>query len=130
MKILLDTHAFIWLMAEPQKLSKRGLEACQDESNMILLSVASIWEILIKHQRGKLEIDLPLEQIVREQTEPGSLCLLPIQAEHVLSLSKLPTHHHDPFDRILMAQALYESAYLLSTDRLIQEYASQVKLFW
>jgi PIN domain nuclease of toxin-antitoxin system len=129
-KLLLDTHAFLWLLFAPEKLSETAMAACQDPENVLLLSVASLWEMQVKHQLGKLELDLPLSQIVGEQTAGGEFTLLPIEAKHVLALGELPLYHHDPFDRLLMAQARTECAQLVTADRAIHDYAVQVPLLW
>lgn len=130
MRLLLDTHAFLWLMFSPEKLSKLAIVACQDNDNALLLSVASLWEMQVKHQLGKLELDLPLAQIVREQTEGGKFRLLSIDAKHVLALDELPLHHNDPFDRLLIAQSRTESAQLVTADRAIRDYVADVQLLW
>lgn len=130
MKLLLDTHVFLWLMFSPEKLSNIALSACQDDKNTLLLSVASLWEIQVKHQLGKLALDVPLAQIVREQTESGNFTLLPIGANHVLGLDELPLHHNDPFDRLLMAQARCEGAQLVTADRAMSNYSAHVQLLW
>jgi PIN domain nuclease of toxin-antitoxin system len=129
-KLLLDTHAFLWLMFSPERLSNTALSACQDSNNALLLSVASLWEMQVKHQLGKLALDVPLAQIVREQTESSTFTLLPIAANHVLGLDELPLHHNDPFDRLLMAQARREGAQLVTADRTMNNYASHLQLLW
>ncbi len=130
MKLLLDTHAFLWLLFSPEKLSPTAIAACEDNENILLLSVASLWEMQVKHQLGKLEFDLPLSQIVRDQTVRGKFVVLSIDAKHVLALSKLPLHHNDPFDRLLIAQALTEGARLVTADRALRDYAANVELLW
>lgn len=128
MKLLLDTHAFIWWDSEPHKLSATVLAHVQSPTNVILLSVASIWEIQVKHQLGKLPLRLPLAKIIEDQRQNNGIVLLPILGEHVLALDQLPLHHKDPFDRMLIAQTNCESAILVSNDMLIAPYA--VKLLW
>lgn len=98
MKLLLDTHAFIWWDSEPEKLSARSLAACQDTTNEILLSVASVWEMQIKQQLGKLKLNSPLAEIVANQQKTNGLEILSVSLEHVLALDRLPSHHKDPFD--------------------------------
>jgi PIN domain nuclease of toxin-antitoxin system len=127
MKILLDTHAFVWMDNEPKKLSRRAQKLCQDPDNVLLLSVASIWEIQIKNQLGKLQLRMPLPEIIREQQENG-IEILPIEPAHIFALDSLPNHHKDPFDRLLIAQAIVESAVLVSADPLIKQYP--VKVEW
>ena len=130
MTLLLDTHVFLWLMFAPEKLSTTAMTACQDNENELLLSVASLWEMQVKHQLGKLELELPLAQIVREQTESGKFTLLFIDDRHVLTLDELPLHHNDPFDRLLIAQAQTERARFVSADRAIRDYYAQAQLLW
>jgi PIN domain nuclease of toxin-antitoxin system len=113
-----------------QRLSEVAMAACQDEANLLYLGVANLWEIQIKSQRGRLKLELPLEQIVREQTQSDKFRLLSIEARHVLALDRLPTHYQDPFDRILIAQAQAEDSCLVIADEAIQKYAAHVNLLW
>lgn len=126
MKLLWDTHTFIWWDSEPAKLSPKALALCQDRQNVVLLSVVSVWEIQIKLQLGKLRLALPLREIVESQRQTNDIEILPITLEHVLSLESLPAHHKDPFDRLLVAQAIVEEAVLVSADPNIAKYAVQV----
>lgn len=128
MKILLDTHTFLWWTLEPEKLSQPVLTACQDKENLILLSVASAWEMQIKLQSGKLKIDLPLAEVIDNQREANGMEILPVTLAHVLALQSLPPHHKDPFDRLLIAQANVENAVLVSKDAVLGQYP--VQLFW
>ncbi|MCS7304306.1 MAG: type II toxin-antitoxin system VapC family toxin [Thermoguttaceae bacterium] len=122
MKLLLDTHSFIWWDSEPAKLSPQVLAACQDPQNILLLSVVSLWEIQIKRQLGKIKLALPLQEIVETQQRINHLEILPVILPHVLALDNLPPHHKDPFDRLLIAQAIVEKAVLVSTDPNIARY--------
>src|SRR4051794_4636130 len=117
MKLLLDTHVLVWWDSDPSRLSVTALTALVDPTNEIMLSVASAWEIVIKSALGKLELRLPLEEILRQQQLNG-LTLLPISLDHVLAVEHLPSLHKDPFDRVLIAQATVESATLISADPL------------
>ena len=128
MKLLLDTHAFIWMLEAAEKLSERVIQAHNDSTNTLYLSVASLWEIQIKLAIGKLEMDVSLAQIVREQLQGHRFQLLDIRAEHVLALEELPRHHGDPFDRLLIAQARVEGLPLVSIDNVFEQYP--VELFW
>ena len=128
MKILLDTHTFIWMDAAPEKLPKQVTELLQNPKHNLLLSVVSVWEIQIKTQLGKLDINNDLANLVQEQQERNKLVILPVTLVHVLALGKLPLHHKDPFDRLLIAQALSEDAALLSRDEFFSAYP--VKVFW
>ncbi len=111
MKVLLDTHAFIWWDSAPEKLSPQARAACQDRTNLLLLSVASAWEMQIKLQLGKLRLRLPLAEVIVSQQQTNDLQVLPIALNHILALQSLPAHHKDPFDRLLIAQAKYLDIY-------------------
>lgn len=125
MKLLLDTHAFIWWDSNPEQLSDTALDLLADSTNELLLSVASIWEIQVKRQLGKLSLQSSLSEILTAQQTTNALSVLPINVEHVLTLDQLPAIHKDPFDRILIAQALYEDAVLVSTDSVFVSYPVQ-----
>lgn len=128
MQLLVDTHTFIWWASEPDKLSSTALEACQDATSSLYLSVGSIWEIQIKHQLGKLQLHKPLDEIIQAQQTANDLQVLPIEVSHILELYKLPYHHRDPFDRLLIAQAKVENLSLLSGDSVFSQYA--VRVVW
>ena len=128
MKLLLDTHAFIWWDSESSKLSLQVLNLCQDRANTLLLSVVSIWEMQIKLQLGKLKLNLPLARLIESQQQTNEIEILPIILPHVLELDSLPAHHKDPFDRLLIAQARIEDAILISNDPIFTNYS--VKLLW
>lgn len=127
MKYLLDTHTFIWVESEPEKLSPRAAALIRDIDNTLLLSVATIWEIQIKSQIGKLNLRLPLPQIVENQVQNNGLEILPIILPHALELDHLPLYHRDPFDRILIAQASIEKATLISNDSAFKAYPITVE---
>lgn len=103
MKLLLDTHAFIWWDSEPAKPSPQVLSLCQDRQNTLFLSAASVWEMQIKLQMGKLKLTLPLAELIESQQQTNNLQILPVLLTHVLALEHLPAHHKDPFDRLLIA---------------------------
>jgi PIN domain nuclease of toxin-antitoxin system len=122
MKVLMDTHVFIWWDSDPDKLTPSARAACQDRANMLLLSVASAWEIQIKLQMGKLHLRLPLAGVIAGQQQTNNIQLLPVALAHVLALQELPSHHKDPFDRLLIAQANIEEAVLVSHDPVFARY--------
>ncbi len=128
MKLLLDTHAFIWSTTDPQRLSSRVQEACRDGTNQLILSVVSILEMEIKIGLGKLRLDMPLDEMVRLNEQENDLQVLPVQAAHVYALRGLPPIHMDPFDRLLVAQARVEDAALVSGDKIVARYP--VKILW
>jgi PIN domain nuclease of toxin-antitoxin system len=126
-KLLLDTHTFIWWDSAPAKLSAAALALCGDRANQLILSVASLWEIQIKRQLGKLDLRLPLAEIVAHQQETNGLAILPIVQAHVLALEALPSHHRDPFDRLLVAQAVVEETVLVSGDPVLKSYSVEIR---
>ena len=123
MKLLLDTHIFIWWADQPEKLSPAALSALEDEANELLLSVASVWEMQIKIQLGKLKLSLPLKDLVKNQQETNDLTVSPVALPHVLALGALPFHHKDPFDRLLIAQSIEEDLTLVSADSQFSAYS-------
>lgn len=123
MRYLLDTHAFIWLDNDPEKLSPRVAAICANPETSLFLSMASIWEMQIKVQLGKLTLPASIELIIRQQMADNRIRLLPIEFNHILQLDQLPFHHKDPFDRLLMAQAQYVNLILLSDDPIFQKYS-------
>lgn len=128
MKLLFDTHAFIWWDGAPANLSTHVLALCQDPANTLLLSVVSVWEMQIKLHLGKLKLSLPLAEIIEGQRRTNNIEVLPIALDHVLALDTLPDHHKDPFDRLLIAQAIVEGATLMSNDPILRKYSA--KLVW
>ena len=122
MKLLLDTHCFIWWDSEPDRLSQRALALCEDPENELTLSVASLWEIQIKEQLGKIKLRAPVRQLVAGQQESNGMRLLPIHAHHVFEIGALPQIHRDPFDRLLVAQARVEGLSVVSHDAVMREY--------
>ena len=126
MNILLDTHTFIWWDSQIDKLSATALQTCQEPKNTIFLSVASVWEMQIKHQLGKLTLDLPLAEIIDTQRNTNGIEILSVELPQVLALNQFPLHHRDPFDRLLLAQATAEGAVLLSCDPAFDAYSANV----
>lgn len=121
MKCLLDTHTFIWWDSDPAQLSKRVLELLLNPDNVRLVSVVSLWEIQIKTKLGKLTLNQPLAKIIHEQENNG-IDFINVKINHILMLEKLPLHHKDPFDRLLIAQAQTEGAILVSKDAVFSNY--------
>lgn len=127
MKLLLDTHAFIWWDNDLGKLSGHALALCRDPANTLLLSVASVWEMQIKTQLGKLKLPVALAAMVSNQQQVNHVEVVPIQLVHILALGNLPGHHKDPFDRLLIAQAEVEEAVLVSRDTVFSQYPVNVQ---
>lgn len=128
MKVLIDTHVFIWLDTQPEKLSKKALEICQDTDNQLYLSMASVWEMQIKVQLGKLDLKVPLADMIKVQQQDNDLQVLNITLEHVYQLQKLPFHHNDPFDRMIIAQSFLENMPVISVDGVFRQY--DVSVLW
>ena len=123
MKLLLDTHIFIWWADQPEKLSAAALSALEDEANELVLSVASVWEMQIKIQLGKLKLSLPLKELVKNQQETNDLMVSPVALTHVLALDALPFHHKDPFDRLLIAQSISDGLTVVTADSQFSAYS-------
>lgn len=128
MRLLLDTHVFIWWDDDYKRLPENVLAALLSADNTLYLSLASIWEMQIKIQLGKLRFDLPLAEKVRDQQQKNALQLLSITADHIYALEALPYHHRDPFDRLLIAQASQDGLQLITHDANIKKYS--IKTFW
>ena len=127
MRFLLDTHTFLWFYAGDSQLSVTAATLVSDPANECFLSIASIWEIGIKTAIGKLTVRGGFAQL-EEFTQANALKLLPITFSHIQALQQLPLHHRDPFDRLLIAQALTESLTLLTRDAAFQQYPAS--LMW
>jgi PIN domain nuclease of toxin-antitoxin system len=120
--VLLDTHTFIWWDSEPERLSRTAMDICDDEANTLVVSVASLWEMQIKRQLGKLTLNRSLRGLISDHVATGSVVLLPIRPADVFALDQLSSHHRDPFDRLLAAQALTEEIPLLTRDPVFGGY--------
>jgi PIN domain nuclease of toxin-antitoxin system len=122
MRLLLDTHTFVWWDIEPARLSPHALALCQDPHNQLVLSVVSVWEMEIKIQLGKLHFVEPLADMIAEQQQTNNLEILPVTLAHVLAIETLPLIHKDPFDRLLIAQAQVEAMPFISRDSQLAAY--------
>jgi PIN domain nuclease of toxin-antitoxin system len=125
MRLLVDTHVLLWAIAEPQKLPASARSMLQAAENDVLFSAVSIWEMAIKLQIGRLTLPVELEDIMRAAGQMG-FTELPVSAAHAAGVRHLPSHHRDPFDRLLIAQALHEPARLLTADRTLSRYSDLV----
>ncbi|CAN1208595.1 PIN domain-containing protein [Tumidithrix helvetica PCC 7403] len=126
MKLLLDTHTFMWWHSEPEKIPSDTLILLQDPSYELFVSVVSLWEMQIKIQLGKLTLRDDLELMLRIQQEQNNIVLVSVTFPHILELRNLPFHHKDPFDRLLIAQSKVENAALISRDPVFQNYDCHV----
>lgn len=127
MKALLDTHTFLWAISADSKLSRRAGQIFSGPSDL-WLSVASIWELLIKVQIGKIHLPKPTAPYLLKKLAENRIETLPITLNHVLKVELLPMHHRDPFDRMLIAQSLEENLPLVTADRVFARYP--VELIW
>lgn len=128
MKLLLDTHCWLWWLVEPEKLSKTATDAIKTLDNELWFSVASIWEIGIKFNAGKLPLPQPPEILIPQQMQIDQLSTLSITSSHALKAASLPLYHKDPFDRMLIAQTQLEGITILTNDTIFSSY--DVNCLW
>ncbi|MCC2624893.1 MAG: hypothetical protein K0R14_766 [Burkholderiales bacterium] len=126
MKLLLDTHVLLWVSQDHPNLAKQAKELIIDGNNYVYFSTASIWEIMIKKRVSKLDINI--KTFVADLYKMN-IFELPIEIEHILKLEELPNHHKDPFDRILIAQALAEPVKLITHDQALLAYSPDLVLY-
>jgi PIN domain nuclease of toxin-antitoxin system len=128
MRVLIDTHVFIWWTSDQMKLSPYISNLLTDPNTEAILSIASIWEMQIKLSLGKLTFETALPVLVEDEVKRNQIKLLPINLTHIYALSNLPNHHRDPFDRLLIAQAMNEKLALVSIDEKFDGY--EVERLW
>jgi len=126
MKLLLDTHIFLWFISGDQRLPDDMREHVRDPDNEIYLSVVSIWEAIIKYQLGKLQLPEPPEKYLPIQRERHEILSLPLDEASVSHLTQLPEIHRDPFDRMLICQSNVHGLPILTVDDVIRKYQVQV----
>jgi PIN domain nuclease of toxin-antitoxin system len=128
MELLLDTCAFIWWDSGGGDLSDEASKAMLDPANRLRLSHASIWEMQLKHQKGKLQLRRPLREIIQEQCDRNGLILLPIEPDSIYNLAQLEFHHVDPFDRLIISQAKLNRFSVITDDPEFRKY--NVPIVW
>ena len=128
MRLLLDTHAFLWWVFDDARLSPAARDLIADPAAEILFSAVSAWEIAIKARTGRLDLPADVPEFVADQVRRNRFRVLPVELSHALRVHTLPDHHRDPFDRLLVAQAQVEAVPLLSRDS--QPRAYEVELRW
>jgi PIN domain nuclease of toxin-antitoxin system len=128
MNYLIDTHVLLWWITADKRLSSRATAAIGNRRSTIFWSAASSWEISIKHALGRLEFDVPPEVLIPTELNLNRIETLAIQNEHAFLAGRLPLHHKDPFDRMLIAQAQIESLVLMSDDSTFKLY--DIDLYW
>lgn len=122
MKLLLDTHIFLWYISNDKNLSNSFATQIRNPVNEVYLSVVSVWETLVKHQLGKLPLPTPAESYLRSQRERHLITSLSLDEDSVSQLVTLPAHRRDPFDRMLICQALTHNLTILTVDDAIRAY--------
>lgn len=122
MKLLLDTHTLLWAVHDPAQLGPRAVAELQDPGNELWLSAGSIWELAIKVGSKKLDLSLPYRQWISQAIADLGLTILPISVDHANVQTELLFHHRDPFDRLLVAQSLYEQIPIVSVDSQLDAY--------
>ncbi|RJQ47492.1 MAG: type II toxin-antitoxin system VapC family toxin [Gammaproteobacteria bacterium] len=128
MRLLLDTHAFLWWVEDAPELSRKARQAVANPGNECFLSLVSCWEMAIKLSLGKLKLSGVIERFIPEQLSINGFHRLEIGFRHVTQVASLPFHHRDPFDRLLVAQAREEKLAIVSADAVFQKYG--VKRIW
>ena len=128
MKVLIDTHTFLWMITADKRLSPKARKVLTTGSNELLLSTASAWEIMLKWGAGKLKLTGGPTVFLREQLAQNGIRILPVELAHVLRVEELLPIHRDPFDRLLVAQAIEEDVPILTADETIQRYPA--KTIW
>jgi PIN domain nuclease of toxin-antitoxin system len=122
MKLLLDTHSFIWFFEGDNRLPLNARQLIADENNELMLSIASIWEMAIKTSISKLTLSKSFERVINEHVLISDIGVLNITVLHTFAVAKMPLHHRDPFDRIIIAQSLVEAMPLISGDPAFDQY--------
>jgi PIN domain nuclease of toxin-antitoxin system len=128
MRVLLDTQTFLWWILDDAALSRRAREAIGSPRNECLLSAASCWEMAVKVSLGKLELDGTVERFVQQHLAVNSFGELPVEIRHAAGVARLPFYHRDPFDRLLVSQALLEDLAIVSADPTFRRYG--VRRVW
>lgn len=125
MRLLLDSHTLIWFFIGDRRFSDEIRIIIEDESNEKVISTASVWELSIKQSIGKLTLSLPIKAFIEQQLSLNDFKLLNITLEHIYCTATLPLHHRDPFDRLLIAQAMIENIPIASADSAFDNYSVQ-----
>jgi len=128
MKLLLDTCTFLWVITDDDTLSPASKTVYSDTSNEVFLSAVSVWEIMVKFSLGRLHLPIPFDQFMTDQRDRHGIMALPLEEHATLHLPKLPSHHRDPFDRMLICQAIHHELTIVTPDEHITQYP--VRAFW
>lgn len=128
MRLLLDTHTFLWYINGDEKMSAYAKQLIASPSNQCYLSFASLWEMSIKSSLGKLEIPLPISQLYQKYVLENHIRLLDFDIKYLQNFHDLPFHHNDPFDRMIIAQSIIENMPIIGCDKVFKDY--DVNVFW
>ncbi|MEL6438848.1 MAG: type II toxin-antitoxin system VapC family toxin [Cyanobacteria bacterium J06621_8] len=123
MNLLLDTHIFLWFINDNPRLSDRITDLIENENNVCHLSIASLWEMSIKYNLGKLTLKPNYDEFIQQEVVASSIQLLNIELEHLKINATLPFHHRDPFDRLIIAQSIAENIPIISLDSAFDKYS-------
>ncbi len=127
MKLLLDTHLLLWAAGVPERLSPDAMRLLSDSANKLHFSAASIWEVVVKNTVGRNDFRVAPSQL-RDSLVQNAYTEVPIHSSHAIAVNQLPDIHRDPFDRILVAQAMAEKAILVTTDSKVAQYPGPIRL--
>jgi len=127
MRLLLDTSSFLWFVAGSDRLSGKAREIIEDFDNELVLSVASLWEMAIKVSIGKLEMLREFDKFIPEKLEENEIDILHVSLDHLSEMMKLPFHHRDPFDRLIIAQSISENVPVIACDGIFKKYPVEIR---
>ena len=125
-RYLIDTHCWLWWHIDPNRLTKRIIELIENKDSVIIFSVVSAWEIVIKYNLKKIRLPLPRSDYVNKRLEISYMEVMPVHLTHVLQVEKLPDYHKDPFDRLLIAQAITENLTVITSDHQFKQYDVEI----
>jgi len=126
MRLLLDTHCFLWYITNNPKLPRHAYDAIRDKSNEPFLSVVSVWEVFVKHKIGKLPLPEPADEYIASRRTAHRILTLDLHSAAVAQLLSLPDYHRDPFDRMLICQALQHDLTIVTNDEIFRHYPAPV----
>ncbi|WP_016949190.1 type II toxin-antitoxin system VapC family toxin [Anabaena sp. PCC 7108] len=128
MQVLLDTHTLLWFFSGNENISITALQLIEDSKNLKYISLVSVWEMAIKQSKGRLNLSVPIDDYIQQKIQLADFKLLDIQLSHLQTVSSLPFHHNDPFDRLLIAQSMVKNIPIVSRDSMFDSY--KVDLIW
>ena len=123
MRLLLDTHIFLWFVNDNSQLNNRWADLIEDENNIIYLSIASLWEMSIKYNLGKLTLKPNYDEFIKSEVVARNINLLNIELAHLKTNASLPFHHRDPFDRLIISQSIVEKIPVITADSVFNQYS-------